>query len=88
MTNNAKTRRLVSGGSQQQEVLFGGGTDTTVPLLPVARPILVTTSGRTEVAVRCPQCRDWHRHTSLGEKHAPCGAHYEVQPKGQLRGAA
>ena len=79
MTTNAKTRRVMTGGSQ--EVLFGGGTDTTVPRLPVARPVPVVTSGRVETAVRCPECDAWHRHTSLGVKTAPCGAKYNVQPK-------
>lgn len=79
MTTNAKTRRVVAGGSQQ--VLFGGGTAPTVPRLPVARPVLVVTSGRIEFAVRCPACQGWHRHVSLGEKTAPCGALYLLEPR-------
>ena len=79
MTGSAKTRRMVAGGSQQ--ALFGGGTDSTVPPLPVARPVLVATSGRTEVAVRCPECGEWHRHNGLGQKVAPCGAVYDVRPR-------
>ncbi|MET7746150.1 hypothetical protein [Streptomyces sp. NPDC005385] len=48
----------------------------------IARPVPVQTSGRLEFAARCPQCRDWHRHVGLGEKDAPCGAHYLLQFKG------
>ncbi|MFB7162064.1 hypothetical protein [Streptomyces sp. NPDC056242] len=54
----------------------------------VARPVPVQTSGRLEFAARCPKCRDWHRHVSLGEKDAPCGAHYLLEFKTKLRGAA
>lgn len=84
MTDNAKTRRVEAGGSQ--EVLFvatNGGTKAIV----VARPVVVTTSGRREYAARCPQCRSWHRHVSLGEKVAPCGALYLLEPR-QGRAAA
>ncbi|MEV7032729.1 hypothetical protein AB0N99_21250 [Streptomyces sp. NPDC093272] len=52
--------------------------ESTVPQL-IARPVPVQTSGRTEFAARCPQCRDWHRHIGLGEKEAPCGAHYRLE---------
>lgn len=55
--------------------------EAIVPQL-VARPVPVQTSGRLEFAARCPQCRDWHRHVGLGEKDAPCGAHYLLQFKG------
>ncbi|WP_158102521.1 hypothetical protein [Streptomyces africanus] len=37
------------------------------------------TSGRLEFAARCPECRAWHRHIGLGEKDAPCGAHYRLE---------
>ncbi|NEC30616.1 hypothetical protein G3I20_29440 [Streptomyces sp. SID8111] len=50
--------------------------------LPIARPVPVQTSGRLEFAARCPECRTWHRHVSLGEKAAPCGAHYRLEFKG------
>lgn len=49
--------------------------------LPVVRPVLVSTSGRPEVAVKCPNCEAWHRHLSLGAKRAPCGARYDVRPR-------
>lgn len=78
MTTNAETRRLDSGGSQ--EVLFAAGGGT-VPTVPLARPVLVVTAGRVEYAARCPKCRDWHRHVSLGLKVAPCGTRYELAPR-------
>ncbi|MFF3377183.1 hypothetical protein ACFYXF_30040 [Streptomyces sp. NPDC002680] len=54
----------------------------------IARPVPVQTSGRLEFAARCPVCRDWHRHIGLGEKDAPCGAHYLLEFKTKLKGAA
>ncbi|MFE4624651.1 hypothetical protein [Streptomyces mirabilis] len=54
----------------------------------IARPVPVQTSGRMEFAARCPECRDWHRHIGLGEKRAPCGAHYLLEFKSKLKGAA
>ncbi|MDJ0345953.1 hypothetical protein QMK19_30580 [Streptomyces sp. H10-C2] len=81
MTVNAKMGRLVPGPSQGSLFAAGGEADTKVPRLPAARPVVVVTAGRIEYAARCPQCRDWHRHVSLGEKRAPCGAVYELQPR-------
>lgn len=68
---------------QQGDALLPGTDD-----LPIARPVPVQTSGRLEFAARCPECRDWHRHVSLGEKDAPCGAHYRLEFKTKLKGAA
>ncbi|MEU0660269.1 hypothetical protein [Streptomyces lavendulocolor] len=51
----------------------------TATSVSIARPVPMQTSGRMEFAVRCPECRAWHRHTSLGEKDAPCGAHYRLE---------
>lgn len=79
MTTNAKTRRGLAGGSQQ-EVLFSGGTSTTVLPLPVVRPIVLTTRGRIEFTGRCPKCEGWHRHIHLGVVRAPCGSQYNLQP--------
>lgn len=82
MTTNAETRRGLTGGSQ--EAIFAVGAEAaaaTIAQPTVARPVLVATSGRTEYAVRCPGCRAWHRHTSLGEKTAPCGSAYLVEPR-------
>lgn len=77
MTTSAKTRRGLAGGSQ--EVLFadGGGT----PAMLTARPVVVSTAGRIEYTARCPKCCAWHRHVSLGEKRAPCGALYLLEPR-------
>lgn len=87
MTTNAKTRRGLTGGSQQ--VLFGGGTENTVPPLPVVRPVVLITRGRVEFSGRCPGCDGWHRHIALGKVTAPCGARYDLQPKrGRTRRAA
>lgn len=61
--------------------------DAIVPQL-IARPVPVQTSGRLEFAARCPKCRDWHRHIGLGEKDAPCGAHYLLQFANKTKGAA
>lgn len=60
----------------QQPGLFPGRNSR-----PIARPVIVGTAGRIEYAARCPQCRDWHRHVSLGEKTAPCGAVYLLEPR-------
>ncbi|MFF9285244.1 hypothetical protein [Streptomyces griseosporeus] len=60
--------------AHQGDTLFAATT-----ALPVARPVPVQTSGRLEFAARCPECRIWHRHVSLGEKDAPCGAHYRLE---------
>jgi hypothetical protein len=76
MTGNTKTRQGLTGGSQ--EVLFAGGGEDQPS---VARPFLLVTRGRTEYGVRCPNCRDMHRHIHLGKVTAPCGATYRVQPK-------
>lgn len=87
MTTNAKTRRRQAGGSQ--EVLFGGGTDNTVPPLPVVRPIAIATRGRVEFTGRCPRCDGWHRHIHLGKVTGPCGARYRLESKrGRARRAA
>lgn len=83
MTQNSDTRRSLSGGCHEGEAA------PSVRPLAVARPVFVATSGRREVAVRCPNCRAWHRHTGCGPKTAPCGAHYTVQPaRRRLREAA
>jgi hypothetical protein len=80
------TAPTVSHGSdipQQGDGLFPGD-----PATPIARPVPVQTSGRLEFAARCPNCRDWHRHVSLGLKDAPCGGHYRLEFKTKLKGAA
>lgn len=64
----------------RQEVLFAGSVGT-VATVPLARPVPVVTGGRVEYALRCPKCRDWHRHVSLGSKVAPCGTRYELAPR-------
>lgn len=81
MTMNAKMGRFSPGPSQ--EVLdIGGDAQTDVIVTPIARPVPVSTSGRLEFVARCPECGVWHRHVSLGEKDAPCGAHYVLAFKG------
>lgn len=98
MTRNAETPRAESGAFQEDSAAGGKsvatvpqGTDDAHqgdalfpvdPALPIARPVPVKTSGRLEFAARCPECRNWHRHIGLGEKDAPCGAHYLLQFKG------
>lgn len=84
MTRNAETPRLDPGAHQET---CADGADAIVPQL-VARPVPVQTSGRLEFAARCPECHDWHRHVSLGVKDAPCGAHYVLEFKAKLKGAA
>jgi hypothetical protein len=90
MTMNAENRPWLAGGSQE-DCAAGGKSAVTVPqdtdspheggTQLVARPVPVSTSGRLEFAARCPQCRSWHRHIGLGEKDAPCGAHYLLEFK-------
>lgn len=66
----------------------GGGLFPGDDGLPVARPLPVQTSGRLEFTARCPDCGDWHRHVSLGEKRGPCGTRYRLEFKTKLKGAA
>lgn len=74
MTKKAETPHGL--GAAFQEVLAVG----EVPIVEqIARPVPVQTSGRLEFAARCPKCHTWHRHVSLGEKDAPCGAHYRLE---------
>ncbi len=75
MTQNAETPRAESGAFQESCVVDAS------PIVPhlIARPVPVQTSGRTEFAARCPECKSWHRHIGLGEKDAPCGAHYVLE---------
>ncbi|MEU5345702.1 hypothetical protein AB0H18_33545 [Streptomyces sp. NPDC020766] len=75
-TRHALHARSRESNAAVAEVIVPQGTD-----MPVARPVPVQTSGRLEFAARCPQCRSWHRHIGLGEKDAPCGAHYLLQFK-------
>ncbi|MFJ1604176.1 hypothetical protein ACIOHS_12500 [Streptomyces sp. NPDC088253] len=97
MTQNAETPRL-DPGALQEDSAAGGTSAATVPqgaddahqvvALLIARPVPVQTSGRLEFAARCPSCSSWHRHVGLGEKDAPCGAHYLLEFKTKLKGAA
>lgn len=85
-SNAAVADAIVPQGSDiahEGDGLFPGGTS-----LPIARPVPVQTSGRLEFAARCPSCSSWHRHVGLGEKLAPCGTHYRLEFKTQLKGAA
>jgi len=79
MTRNSANPGVHQSPRGKQMALDGGGTSTSLP--PIARPILVITRGRIETVVRCPGCGDMHRHIGLGERHAPCGAVYRVQPR-------
>ena len=95
MTQNAETPRAESGAFQEDSAAGGKSAATVPqlsdnahqgdalfpadPATVVARPVPVQTSGRLEFAARCPECRTWHRHVSLGEKDAPCGAHYRLE---------
>ncbi|WP_164662858.1 hypothetical protein [Streptomyces sp. S1A1-7] len=84
MSQNAEKGLLMTGPSQEIDAV---AADAIVPQL-IARPVPVQTSGRLEFAARCPGCRTWHRHVSLGEKDAPCGAHYVLEFKNKIKGAA
>lgn len=77
MTRRTETRQFVAAGSQ--ESLFAAGDQLAATL--TARSLPVITSGRTEVAVRCPGCKEMHRHTGLGDKVGPCGTAYTVAAK-------
>ncbi|WP_216587527.1 hypothetical protein [Streptomyces brasiliscabiei] len=78
MTQNAEMPG-VDGRAFQEVLDIGGDAQTDAIVTPVARPVPLQTSGRLEFAARCPKCRTWHRHISLGEKDAPCGAHYRLE---------
>ena len=80
MTKNAETPRVLDGAFQEV-IDIGGDVQTDAIVTPIARPVIVATAGRVEFAVRCPECGSWHRHVTLGEKTAPCGTTYVVQPK-------
>ncbi|MFE4701085.1 hypothetical protein ACFRIC_28900 [Streptomyces sp. NPDC056738] len=85
MTQNSnEPREALTPGVRESNAAVAEGI---VPQL-IARPVPVQTSGRLEFAARCPECHDWHRHVSLGEKDAPCGAHYVLEFKTKLKGAA
>lgn len=87
MNQNAEKGRVL-GGPSQEVFDIGGDAQTDVIVAPIARPVPVQTSGRLEFAVRCAKCGVWHRHVSLGEKTAPCGATYRLEFKNKLKGAA
>ncbi|MEY9839676.1 hypothetical protein ABH941_004938 [Streptacidiphilus sp. EB103A] len=76
---STNTGRREGGGHQEELFPTGDGLDSATRAEPLVRPVKVITRGRAETAVRCPECRGWHRHTGLGAKTAPCGAHYTVQ---------
>lgn len=84
MTKNAEMPRAESGAFQESNAVVA---EANMPQL-IARPVPVQTSGRMEFAARCPVCRDWHRHVSLGLKEAPCGAIYQLEFKAKLKGVA
>lgn len=84
MNRNAEKGLLMAGPSPESNAVVA---EAIVPQL-IARPVPVRTSGRLEFAARCPSCRDWHRHVSLGDKLAPCGAIYRLEFKTKLKGAA
>ncbi|MFE9170875.1 hypothetical protein ACFYNZ_15330 [Streptomyces kebangsaanensis] len=103
MTQNAEKGLLTTGPSQEDSAARGSSAPIVAQAptraqqqglfpvgvsLPVARPVLVTTSGRAEFAARCPACKDWHRHVGLGKKRAPCGATYRLETKGHRQEAA
>ncbi|WNI15220.1 hypothetical protein [Actinacidiphila sp. ITFR-21] len=79
MTRKSENPEMVESSRGTQLALIGGGTESTVP--PVARPLPVITTGQLEFVARCPGCGRHHRHVSLGVKHAPCGATYDLQSK-------
>jgi len=95
MTQNAEMARVVTGPFREDSAAGGKSAATVPqgsdgahqgdslfpadPAVPVARPVPMQTSGRLEFAARCPECGTWHRHVSLGEKDAPCGAHYRLE---------
>jgi hypothetical protein len=49
---------------------------------------LLATSGHRQLIVRCPQCRELHRHLGLGVRKAPCGCVYVVRVRRDIRAAA
>jgi hypothetical protein len=76
MTQNSnEPRESLAPGVREENAV---AREDIVPQL-IARPVPVQTSGRLEFAARCPHCKSWHRHTGLGEKDAPCGAHYLLE---------
>lgn len=81
---NNEPREVLTPGVRESNAAVA---EAIVPQL-IARPVPVQTSGRLEFAARCPVCHDWHRHIGLGEKDAPCGAHYLLEFKTKLKGAA
>ncbi|WP_187283436.1 hypothetical protein [Streptomyces sp. t39] len=94
--NSSETRHALHAGSRESNAVVAGTTVPQLASTahqdealfaadrptPIARPVPVQTSGRLEFAARCPQCKSWHRHIGLGEKDAPCGAHYLLEFKG------
>lgn len=90
--NSSEPREALTPGVREDQA--AGGSRSVVSTvaqssdMPVARPVPVQTSGRTEFAARCPNCRDWHRHVGLGERRAPCGVVYLLEFANKTKGAA
>lgn len=52
----------------------------TAPVPPAVAGTVLRTSGGPQVVVTCcPNCRQAHRHVSLGLRVPPCGRPYVVQ---------
>lgn len=85
---NQKAEMPHGEGAAFQGSFFAAGDKLAATVTLIARPVVVMTAGRIEYAARCPECHNWHRHVSLGEKSAPCGARYLLQPKAKLREVA
>lgn len=50
-------------------------TSTTHPEV-AARPL--TTAGRVQLLVDCPNCGSVHRHLDTGLRRGPCGGRYAI----------
>lgn len=81
-----KTEPRRQSGAQQENKVRSSRTHVRVAPLRIARPVVVATAGRNEFAARCPQCHGCHRHISLGQKAAPCGARYVLEFKNSSKG--
>jgi hypothetical protein len=76
MTQNSnEPRESLAPGVRESNAVVAGAIVAQL----IARPVPVQTSGRTEFAARCPECKSWHRHVALGVKTAPCGTVYRLE---------
>lgn len=62
-------------------------TSSSSPV-PTVRAANLATSGHAQAIVKCPGCRQLHRHLGVGLRRSPCGRWYVVTEPRKTRTAA